>query len=171
MVQCQWPEAEKGGRRIGLYYHGTEHFDIRHYIQNESDREGGSLMWDKVVEEAKCQEHVGKEYQRYRKEKGDSSTPFYGDPSLAADAVSRGFKKSQPRPLRQSGGSGGGNNSQQCNRCSKHNGCNGKEGTCPAWARNAAYARKPTTLKQHARVVPRRQEEVDPRNQEQPRNL
>ena len=155
--QCQWTEAEREGRHIDLYYHGTEHFDIRCYIQNESAREGNSLMWDKVVDKAKCQECVGKEYARYRKEKGSSSTPSYGGPSFAADTMSRGFKRPQPRPQRQSGGSGGGYYSQQCNRCGKHNGCNGKKGNCQAWGKECSLCKSPTTTKQHAGVVPRRQ--------------
>ena len=90
--QCQWPEAEREGRCIDLYYHRTEHFDVRQYIQNESARKGKSLKWDKVVEEAKHQEHIGKDYARYRKEKGAGSTPTYGDPSFSAHAMSRGLR-------------------------------------------------------------------------------
>ena len=63
--QCAWSDAEKEGRHIDLYYHITEHFDIKWYIQNETAREGGNLMWEKLVEEAKCQERVGKEYARF----------------------------------------------------------------------------------------------------------
>ena len=147
MAQCQWPEAEREGRCIDLYYHRTKHFDIQRYIQNESAREGVSLTWEKVIDKAKCQEYVGKEYARYRKEKGAGSTPSYGDPSLAADAISRGFKKPQPRPQRQSGGSGRENYSQQCNRCGKSNGYNGKKGTCPAWGKECSLCNRPNYFK------------------------
>ena len=66
--QCAWPDTEKEGRRIVLYYHITEHFDVKQYIQNETAREGGNLMWEKLVKEAKHQERVGKEYARFIRE-------------------------------------------------------------------------------------------------------
>ena len=89
-------------------------------------------MWDMVVEEAKHQELVGKEYARFRRENSGSSTPSYGDPALAADAVSRGFKKPQLRVQTPSGGKG---QPKQCDRCGKHNGCRGEKGICPAWGK------------------------------------
>ena len=49
-----------------------------------------TLHGRKLVEEAKCQEHVGKEYAKFRRENGGGGTPSYGDPALAADTVSRG---------------------------------------------------------------------------------
>ena len=49
-------------------------------------------MWDKLVEEAKHQERVGKEYARFWRENSGGSTPSYGDPALATDAVSRGTR-------------------------------------------------------------------------------
>ena len=107
MAQCQWPDGKKEGRHIDLYYHITEHFGIKQYIQNETAREGGSLMWDKIVEEAKHQERVGKEYARFRRENGAGGTPSYGDPALAADAISRRYKKPQQRSRTPSGGKGG----------------------------------------------------------------
>ena len=128
--QCQWLEGEREGRRINLYYHRTEHFDIRQYKQNESARKGNRLTWDKVVEEAQHQERNGKGYVRYRKEKGAGSTPRYGDPSLCADTMSRGSKQPQLRPWSQTRSGGG--NSQLCSRYGKCNGCNGEKGTCPA---------------------------------------
>ena len=66
-------------------------------MQNETIRDGGNLMWEKLVEEAKHQECVGKEYAKFRRENGGSGTPSYGDPALAADAVSSRYKKAQPR--------------------------------------------------------------------------
>ena len=57
----------------------------------------------------------------------------YGDPALAADAVSRGQKKPQLRSRTSSGGMGG--QTKQCDQCGKHNGCNGQKGTCPAWGK------------------------------------
>ena len=75
---------------------------MQRYIQLETAREGGDLTWDKVVEEAKCQERVGKEYARFRRENGGSSTPSCGDPALAADAISRGYKKPQQRSWKPS---------------------------------------------------------------------
>ena len=97
MAQCGWPEQEREGRYIDLYYHITEHFDIKQYIQNETAREDAHLMWDRLVEEAKHQECIGKEYTRFVRENGGVGTPSYGDPALSADAMSRGYKKSQPR--------------------------------------------------------------------------
>ena len=38
--QCEWSDMEKEGRHIDLYYHITEHFDVKWYIQNETTREG-----------------------------------------------------------------------------------------------------------------------------------
>ena len=66
-------------------------------MQNERAREGGSLMWDKLVEEVKCQEDIGKEYARFRRENSGGGTPSYRDPALSADTISRGYKKAQPR--------------------------------------------------------------------------
>ena len=114
-AQCEWleREREREGRHIDLYYHVIEPFDVKRYIQNETAREGGNLMWDKLVEEAKHQECIGKEYTRFRRENGGGGTPSYGDPALFADAVSRRYKKAQPRSQTPSRGKGG-NNQQQC---------------------------------------------------------
>ena len=87
---CKWPAEQKELRRIYLYYHLSEVFDVRRFIQIETSREGGNLTWEKLVEEAKHQERVGKEYAKFRRENGGGGTPSYGDPALAADAVSRG---------------------------------------------------------------------------------
>ena len=92
---CKWPAEQKEQRHIDLYYHLSEVFDVRCFIQIETSREGGNLTWEKLVEEAKCQEHVSKEYAKFRRENGGSGTPSYGDPALAADAVSRGYKPQQ----------------------------------------------------------------------------
>ena len=133
VAQCKWPDGEKEGRCIDLYYHITEHFDVKQYIQNETTREGGNLTWEKLVEEAKHQERVGKEYGRFRRENGGGGTPSYGDPALAADAISRGYKKPQQRAQTPSGGKGG--QPKQCDRCGKCNSCYGEKGTCPAWGK------------------------------------
>ena len=91
---CKWPDAEREQRHIDLFYHLTDYFDVQQYMQNETAKEGGgNLMWDSLVMEAKRQEREGKEYARFQRENGDSSTPSYGDPALAADAVSMGFKR------------------------------------------------------------------------------
>ena len=108
---CKWPDDQKEQRRIDLYYHRSEAFDVRHFIQIETSREGGNLTWEKLVEEAKHQEHVSKEYAKFRRENGGGGTPSYGDPALAADAVSRGYNKPQQRSQTPSGGKGG--NSQK----------------------------------------------------------
>ena len=129
---CKWPDDQKEQRCIDLFYHLTDFFDVQRYVQNETVREGGNLTWESLVNEAKCQERVGKEYARFLRENGDSSTPPYRDPALAADTVSRGYKRPQPRSRTPSGGKG---SQQQCDRCSKHNGCNGQKGTCPAWGK------------------------------------
>ena len=126
-------EREREQKYIDLYYHITQHLNVKQYIQNETAREGGNLTWDKLVEEAKYQECVGKVYAGFRGENGGGGMPSYGDPALAADAISRGYKKPQPRLQTPSGGKG--NSQQQCQRCGKCNGCRGKKGTCPAWGK------------------------------------
>ena len=57
---CKWPDNQKEQRRIDLYYHLSEVFDVRRFVQIETSREGGNLMWEKLVEEAKHQEHVAR---------------------------------------------------------------------------------------------------------------
>ena len=103
---CKWPDQQKEQRCIDLYYHLSEVFDVRRFVQIETSREGGNLTWEKLVEEAKHQERVGKEYAKFRRENGGGGTPSYGDPALAADAVSRGYNKPQPRSQTPSGGKG-----------------------------------------------------------------
>ena len=76
---CKWPDDQKEQRHIDLYYHLSEVFDVRRFIQIETSREGGNLTWEKLVEEAKRQEHVGKEYAKFRRENGGSGTPSYQD--------------------------------------------------------------------------------------------
>ena len=120
----------ESGFRPAQFYHITDFFDVKRYIQNETAREGGNLMWDKLVDEAKHQESFGKEYARFRRENGGSSTPSYEYPALAIDAVSRGYKKPQQRSRTPSGGKG---QPKQCDWCGKHNGCKGEKGTCPTW--------------------------------------
>ena len=110
---CKWPDNQKEQRRIDLYYHLSEVFDVRHFVQIETSREGGNLTWEKLVEEAKRQERVGKEYAKFRRENGGSGTPSYGDPALAADAVSRGYNKPQQRSRTPSGGKRG-KSQKQC---------------------------------------------------------
>ena len=130
---CEWPDTQKEQRHIDLFYHLTDFFDVKRYIQNEAAREGGNLMWEKLTEEAKHQECVGKEYARFSRENGGGSTPSYGDPALATDAVSRGYKKPQQRSRTPSGGKGG--QPKQCDWCGKCNSCKGERGTCPAWGK------------------------------------
>ena len=137
---CKWPDNQKEERRIDLFYHLSEVFDVRRFVQIETSREGGNLMWEKLVEEAKCQEHVGKEYVKFRRENGGSGTPSYGDPALAADAISRGYNKPQQRSWTPSGGKGG-KSQKQCDRCGRRNGCTGEKGTCPAWGRECGICK------------------------------
>ena len=137
---CKWPDDQKEQRRIDLYYHLSEVFDMRRFIQIETSREGGNLTWEKLVEEAKRQERVGKEYAKFRRENGGSGTPSYGDPALAADAVSRGYNKPQQRSRTPSGGKGG-KSQKQCDRCGRRNGCTGERGTCPAWGKECGICR------------------------------
>ena len=134
MNLCKWPDAERDQRHIDLFYYLSDYFNVKRYVQNETAKEGGgNLTWESLVNEAKRQERVGKEYARFRRENGDSSTPSYGDPALAADAMSKSFKRGgQQRPRTLSGGRG---SQQQCDRCGRHNGCNGQKGTCPAWGK------------------------------------
>ena len=137
---CKWPDNQKEQRHIDLYYHLSEVFDVRCFVQIKTSREGGNLTWEKLVEEAKCQERVGKEYAKFRRENGGGGTPSYGDPALAADAVSRGYNKPQQRSRTLSGGKGG-RSQKQCDRCSRHNGCTGERGTCPAWGKECGICR------------------------------
>ena len=137
---CKWPKEQKEQRRIDLYYHLSEVFDVRRFVQIETSREGGNLTWEKLVEEAKHQEHVGKEYAKFRRENGGGGTQSYGDPALAADAVSRGYNKPQPRSRTPSGGKGG-KSQKQCDRCGRCNGCTGERGTCPAWGKECGICR------------------------------
>ena len=53
VAHCEWPEREREGRHIDLYYHITDYFDVKWFIQNETAREGANLMWQRLVEEAK----------------------------------------------------------------------------------------------------------------------
>ena len=137
---CKWPAEQKELRRIDLYYHLSEVFDVRCFVQIETSREGGNLTWEKLVEEAKHQERVGKEDATFRRENGGGGTPSYGDPALAADAVSRGYNKPQPRSRTPSGGKGG-KSQKQCDRCGRRNGCTGEKGTCPAWGKECGICR------------------------------
>ena len=137
---CKWPDNQKEQRHIDLYYHLSEVFDVRCFVQIETSREGGNLTWEKLVEEAKCQERVGKEYAKFRRENGGGGTPSYGDPALAADAVSRGYNKPQQRSRTPSGGKGG-KSQKQCDRCGRRNGCTGEKGTCPAWGKECGICR------------------------------
>ena len=89
---CKWPAEQKEQRHIDLFYHLTDFFDVKRYMQNETIREGGNFTWEKLVEEAKCQEHVGKEYAKFRRENSGGGTPSYRDPALATDAISRGTR-------------------------------------------------------------------------------
>ena len=109
-------------------------------------------MWEKLVEGARHQEHVGKEYAKFRRENGGSGTPSYGDPALAADAISRGYKKAQPRSRTPSRGKGQGKSQKQCDWCGKHNGCTSEKGTCPAWGRECCFCNG----KNHYRAVCRK---------------
>ena len=137
---CKWLDDQKEQRRIDLYYHLSEVFDVRCFIQIETSREGGNLTWEKLVEEAKCQERVGKEYAKFRRENGGGGTPSYGDPALATDTVSRGYNKPQQRSQTPSGGKGG-KSQKQCDRCGRCNSCTGERGTCPAWGKECGICR------------------------------
>ena len=136
---CKWPDKQKEQRSIDLYYHLSEVFDMRRFIQIETSRDGGNLTWEKLVEEAKHQERVGKEYAKFRRENSGGGTPSYRDPALAADAVSREYKP-QLRSRTPSGGKGG-KSQKQCDRCGRRNSCTGKKGTCPAWGKECGICR------------------------------
>ena len=146
---CQWPAIQKEQRCIDLFYHLTDFFSVKHYVQNDTIRDSGNLTWEKLVEEAKHQERVGKEYAKFRRENGGGGTPSYGDPALATDAISRGYKKPQQRSQTPSGGKGGGKSQKQCDQCGKHNGCTGEKGTYPAWGRECGFCND----KNHYRAV------------------
>ena len=137
---CKWPDNQKEERHIDLFYHVSEVFDVRHFVQIETSREGGKLMWEKLVEEAKHQEHVSKKYAKFRRENGGGGTPSYGDPALAADTISRGYNKPQQR-LQTPSGSKGRKSQKQCDRCGRCNGCTGEKGTCPVWGRKCGICK------------------------------
>ena len=77
---CKWPDNQKEERRIDLFYHLSEVFDVRRFVQIKTSKEGGNLTWEKLVEEAKRQECVCKEYAKFRRENGGGGTPSYEDP-------------------------------------------------------------------------------------------
>ena len=110
---CKWPDNQKEQRCIDLYYHLSEVFDVKRFVQIETSKEGGNLTWEKLVEKAKHQERVSKEYAKFRRESGGGGTPSYGDPALAADAISRGYNKPQQRSWTPSEGKGG-KSQKQC---------------------------------------------------------
>ena len=161
---CKWPDDQKEQRRIDLYYHLSEVFDVRRFIQIETSREGGNLMWEKLVEEAKRQEHVGKEYAKFRRENDGGGTPSYGDPALAADAVSRGYNKPQQR-LRTLPGGKGGKSQKQCDRCGRCNSCTGEKGTCPAWGKECGIC----SGKNHYKAVCRKAAQMQAGGDAQPK--
>ena len=161
---CKWLADQKEQRRIDLYYHLSEVFDVRRFIQLETSREGGNLTWEKLVEEAKRQERVGKEYAKFRRENGGGGTPSYGDPALATDAVSRGYIKAQPRSQTPSGGKGS-KSQKQCDRCGRCNGCTGKRGTCPAWGKECGICRG----KNHYKAVCRKAAQIQAGGGAQPK--
>ena len=161
---CKWPDEQKEQRRIDLYYHLSEVFDMRRFIQIETSKEGGNLTWEKLVEEAKRQERVGKEYAKFRRENGGGGTPSYGDPALAADAVCRGYNKPQPRSWTPSGGKGG-KSQKQCDRCGRRNSCTGEKGTCPAWGKECGICRG----KNHYKAVCRKAAQIQAGGGAQPK--
>ena len=161
---CKWPDDQKEQRRIDLYYHLSEVFDARRFVQIETIREGGNLTWEKLVEEAKRQESVGKEYAKFRRENGGSGTPSYGDPALAPDAVSRGYNRPQQRSQTSSGGKGG-KSQKQCDRCGRRNGCTGEKGTCPAWGKECGICRG----KNHYKAVCRKAAQIQAGGGTQPK--
>ena len=144
-------------------YHLSEVFDVRRFVQIETSRDGGNLTWEKLVEEAKRQECVGKEYAKFRRENSGGGTPSYGDPALAADAVSRGYKP-QPRSRTPSGGKGG-KSQKQCDRCGRRNGCTGEKGTCPAWGKECGIYRG----KNHYKAVCRKAAQIQAGGGAQPK--
>ena len=153
---CKWPDEQKEARCIDLFYHLLEVFDVRGFVQIEMMKEGGgNLMWEKLVEEAKRQERVGKEYAKFRRENDGSGTPTYGDPALAADAVSRGYNKPHQRSQTPSR-SKGGKSQKQCDWCGKRNSCNGEKGTCRAWGRECGLCNG----KNHYRAVCRKAAQI-----------
>ena len=155
--QCQWTEAEREGRHIDLYYHGTEHFDIRCYIQNESAREGNSLMWDKVVDKAKCQECVGKEYARYRKEKVPVAHHLMVVHPLLQTPCPEGSRSLSQDHRDSLEAVGEDTTASNATDVASTMDAMVRKALVQHGARNAAFARDPTTTKQHAGVVPRRQ--------------
>ena len=161
---CKWLDDQKEQRRIDLYYHLSEVFDVRRFVQIETSREGGNLTWEKLVEEAKHQERVGKEYAKFRRENGGCGTPSYGDPALAADAVSRRYNKPQQRSRTPSGGKGG-KSQKQCDRCGRRNGCTGEKGTCPAWGKECGICRG----KNHYKAVCRKAAQMQAGGDAQPK--
>ena len=152
---CKWPDNQKEQRHIDLFYHLSEVFDVRRFIQIETSREGGNLKLEKLVEDAKCQECVGKEYAKFKRENGGGGTPSYRDPALAADTISRGYNKPQQKSRTPSGGKGG-KSQKQCYRCDRHNGSTGERGTCPAWGKECGICNS----KNHYKAVCRKAAQI-----------
>ena len=147
---CKWPDDQKEQRCIDLYYHLSEVFDVRWFIQIETSKEGGNLTWEKLVEEAKRQERVGKEYAKFRRENGGGGTPSYRDPALATDAVSRGYNKPQQRSRTPSGGKGDGVAALARGKLAQHG------------ARSVAFAEGRITTRQSVGRLPRHKQEEAP---------
>ena len=67
---CKWPDNQKELRCIDLFYHLSQVFDMRHFVQIETSREGGNLTWEKLVEEAKtsrtCRQGICQVQERER---------------------------------------------------------------------------------------------------------
>ena len=153
---CRWPDAQKETRHIDLFYHLTDFFDVQRFVQNEAARDSGNLTWEKLVEEAKHQECVGKDYARFRRENSGGGTPSSGDPALAADTMSWGFKRPQ-QAWTPSGGKQG-RSQKQCDWYGRRNGCNGEKGTCPAWGKECGFCHNKNYYKAACHKVAQQQQ-------------
>ena len=96
-------------------------------------------------------------------------TLSYRDPALAADTVSRGFKKPQ-RSGKPPGGKQQGKSQGQCDQCRKRNGCTGEKGTCPAWGKECGFCHHKNHYRAACRKATQQQKqggEAQPQHQKQ----
>ena len=116
-------------------------FDVRRFIQIETSREGGNLTWEKLVEEAKCQERVGKEHAKFRRENGGGGTPVLWRSSLRQQTPYPGgttnLSRDHGHPLVAKEARA----RSSVIDAADVTGCTGEKGTCPAWGKECGICR------------------------------
>ena len=138
VLQGKWPENETQNRRIDLYYKATAYYEVQHFIQDQTSKEGNELTWESLVHEAKRQERTVLEYKDFRQNAGNTgSTPTYDNPALNADAVGK-FTRGRPQHKK---GKGGGTGNGTCIKCGKQGHQGGSD--CPAHGKKCRICGKP----------------------------